>query len=307
MRKTISPKAIYHLAVEFEKVTKTTKRRGRPQTYSFALILTMASLQNLYNLSFREVIEFTSDMFNETPCLSTFHYRVDTLHAEIIQEFITFLGLKLQNHFVTRGKTLKRFIIDGTGFSYNDAYPLSFLRGTEVRKVKSHVRALALVATTGKERFFIGAQEGRAYASEVKMAERLLPKFTFKKLPFLGDKGFDAIHVLQMIKQQGAIPAIRMKETWRVGIKDKERVKSKRNEERYGRKRTLIEGLFGNLKQKVTSHIRVFKEHIAQVYALLRLALYNVYLLTSSKGVWVFFEQLQRPTYTPFAQNPLPY
>jgi hypothetical protein len=45
----------------------------------------------------------------------------------------------------------------------------------------------------------------------------------------------------------------------------------------------LIEGLFGNVKEKLTSHIRVFDQHIAEVYGLLRLALYDMCLLVTLK------------------------
>lgn len=292
MRKTISPKLIYHLACTFEKSHKNKQGRGRPRQYSFPLVLTIASIQNLYDLSFREALEFSEDIFPYIPSLSTFHYRVSTLKPETMKEFIAFLGMELQKQFHASGKKLKLFIVDGTGFSFNDVYPIQYLRGTEVRKIQSHVRALALVASTGKERFVIGAESGKAYTSEVKMTETLIPKFTFKKLPFLGYKAFDSINLLHLIKKQGALPAIKIKDTWRYGVRDLDRKKSQENERWYGRKRTLIEGLFGNTKQKTTSHIRVFKETIAETYALLRLALYDVYLLSSfllKGGVWVIF------------------
>lgn len=294
MRKTISPKTIYHLAKEFAKLEKKTlKKRGRPTEYSQSLVLTVASIQNLYGFSFRETLEFCQFFLGEMPSLSTFHYRVNTLNPETVKQFIAFLGMEIQKGFHASGKKLKFVIIDGTGFSFNDIYPLQYLRGTEVRKVKSHVRALALVASTGKERFFVGAESGEAYASEIKMAEKLIPRYSFKKnLPFLGDKGFDSVFLLQLIKKRGALPCIKMKDTMRYGIKDPERKKSKQNECLYGGKRTLIEGLFGNVKQKTTSHIRAFKQNIAEVFALLRLALYDMYLLTSLRlkaGVWVIF------------------
>jgi len=152
---------------------------------------------------------------------------------------------------------------------------------------------LALVASTGKERFVIGALSGKAYESEVAMARRLIPRFDFrKKLPFLGDRGFDCIDLLKLIEKKGALPSIKMKETWRFNIKDPERAKSAQNERKHGKKRTLIEGLFGNIKEKTTSHIKVFKENTARVYALLRLALYNIHFLlkfTKEGGVWVVF------------------
>ena len=292
MKKTINPTTIYHVARCFEKASKMKQQHGRPRQYSLALILTIACIQNLYTLSFREALEFSEFVLKDIPCLSTFHYRVKTLDPEIIQQFIGFLGLELQKQFHEAGKKIKLFIIDGTGFSYHDVYPLQYLRGTEVRKVQSHVRALALVASTGRERFFIGAQPGRAYASETKMAEKLLPHFSFKQhLPFLGDKGFDSIYLLHSIKQAGALPCIKMKEGRHMNILDPERKLSKKNECIHGGKRTLIEGLFGNTKQKTTSHIKVFIQSIAKTFALIRLALYDIYLLSKMLKGYLLFEQ----------------
>jgi hypothetical protein len=125
----------------------------------------------------------------------------------------------------------------------------------------------------------LGALSGGPYESEVRMANQLVSKFVFRqRLPLLGDKAFDAIAI---------------KETYRHAIRDPEREKSARRQKRYGRKRTLIEGLFGNIKEKSTSHIRVFQQRIAEVYGLLRLALYNMYLLVTLEREgfvgWVIF------------------
>jgi hypothetical protein len=38
-------------------------------------------------------------------------------------------------------------------------------------------------------------------------------------IPFVGDKGFDAVDILERAKELGCELVIRMKETWRVGIK----------------------------------------------------------------------------------------
>jgi hypothetical protein len=189
------------------------------------------------------------------------------------------------------GKPLKYFIVDGTGFSFRDVYPLHYLRGTEVRKVQSHIRTLVLVASNGKRRFVIGALSGGPYASEVAMAKRLVSNFAFKRhLPLLGDKAFDATAFLELVKEQGCLPAVAIKETYRHAIRKPERALSAKREKRYGRKRTLIEGLFGNIKEKSTSHIRVFHQHIAEVYGLLRIALYDMCLLVTLKreGVVVY-------------------
>lgn len=87
--------------------------------------------------------------------------------------------------------------------------------------------------------------------------------------------------MLDGISRQGGLPAIRMKETDRKAIRHPSRKASKEAFLCHGQKRTLIEGLFGNIKAKHLSHVNVFLESLAQRFALLRFALYNMYLLVS--------------------------
>jgi hypothetical protein len=54
-------------------------------------------------------------------------------------------------------------------------------------------------------------------------------------------------------------------------------------------KRTLIEGLFGNVKHKLSSHIKVFKIRIAKLFSLLRLALFNMSVLVRLEGKRLLF------------------
>jgi hypothetical protein len=212
---------------------KQKRTRGRPREYDEALILTIAAMQNLYDLSFREVLEFVEPYTSHIPCLSTFHYRVQTLSLENVRKFLAFLGQELQGILCGDGRPLKYFIVDGTGWSFRDIYPLHYLRGTEVRKVHSHVRTLALIASNGKRRFVIGAISGGPYASEVVMAKQLVGTFVFRHhLPFLGDKAFDAVALLKLIKQQGCLPAVAIKGTYQYPIRDPERVQSAQQEKR---------------------------------------------------------------------------
>jgi hypothetical protein len=91
-RTTLSPKVIYQYAHEFSKMKKLPRGRGRPRAYSEAFVISIAAMQNLYNLSFREALEFVEIDFKGIPCLSTFHYRVTALEAEHLEQFLAFLG-----------------------------------------------------------------------------------------------------------------------------------------------------------------------------------------------------------------------
>ena len=88
-------------------------------------------------------------------------------------------------------------IIDGTGFKYDELYPLKILRGKEIKEDKSHVKAVVLsVHLRNGKRFVLTALPGESYASEVKLGNKLFywlssREFVLKALkgkPLLGNK-----------------------------------------------------------------------------------------------------------------------
>jgi hypothetical protein len=88
----------------------------------------------------------------------------------------------------------------------------------------------------------LGCETGKAYASEIKMLHQILNKVDFiKGLPFIADKGYDSISVIQKILDIGLIPAVKIKETLRVKIKHPLRQLSKENWLKYGKKRYRID------------------------------------------------------------------
>src|SRR3990167_2123838 len=256
-RTTIKPKRLYELAREYmalRHVPISNPGGGRPREYDDALILTIACIQNLNSYSFREALEYCEDYFKELPALSTYHDRLALLTSDIAQGFVEYIGKQIQSTSKDNKKTSKEkgrlFVVDGTGFSYHDIYPMKLHRGTEIRKIKGH-----------------GA--------------------------VLGDKGFDSIALMTLIQSKGYVPVIPIKQYHRWSAQDPLRVQSDQNATKpIYKKRTLIEGLFGNVKQKLSSHIRVFKTEIAKVFALLRLALLNVSVLVSIEKeamIWIWF------------------
>ncbi len=167
-RTTIKPKRLYELAREYmalRHVPLSNPEGGRPRTYDDALILTIACLQNLNQYSFREALEFCEDYFKELPALSTYHDRLKLLTSDIAQGFVEYTGKKVKESLPDNKKTSKEkgrlFVVDGTGFSYNDAYPMKLFRGLEIRKIKSHVKVGALIGFVGKKRYVVSAAAGK--------------------------------------------------------------------------------------------------------------------------------------------------
>lgn len=144
------------------------------------------------------------------------------------------------------------------------------------------MKVAALAGVFGRHRFALSATAGRPYASELRLSLPLVKKLEPAKGSYvLGDKGFDCIELIDMILRKKCHPVIPAKTGRLKRIVDPLRALSNRNAEnpKLYSKRTLIEGLFGNTKQKLSSHIKVFKIRIAKFFALLRLALFNMSVL----------------------------
>lgn len=289
MRRTaIKPKRLYQLAREYlaeKHVPPPNLHGGRPRTYDDALILTIACIQNLNQYSFREALEYCEDFFPDLPALSSYYDRLAQFTSDIAQGFIEHIGKKivLESESGKDESTKKSiFVVDGTGFSYHDSYPMQLFRGMEIRKIRTHVKIGALISLAGKRRFVVSAKAGPPYSGDTTLIEPLLKNLEKGKGSVLGDKGFDSIKLMQIIKNKGYDPVIPVKQRRGSSIVDPLReLSNKLAQGVIYKKRTLVEGLFGNIKQKLSSHVRIFKLEMAKVFALLRFALLNVSVLIS--------------------------
>jgi len=101
----------------------------------------------------------------------------------------------------------------------------------EVRKVKSHVRHVAVIGVwEDNKRIVLGEAAGGAYSSEIKLLRGVLRELSYEDVEAicaLGDKGFDAIDVIEEFYHRGITPAVAVKETFRMGVRDELRKKSK--------------------------------------------------------------------------------
>ncbi len=285
---------------------KPLSSRGRPRTYSDALIIAIFLYQILRNLSYREVLEEASFVFGQAPALSTYHYRVSKLPKKLIKEILKRLAQKL----LSKEGKVNFLIADGTGFSYLDLYPLRFFRGLEVRRVKAHIRVVpVIVVTASGKRVVLTAETGGSYASEVKLLTEALGDIepaAFQGAHLIADRCYDSIDIIRKLRKLKIRPAIRVKETFRKGVRHPLRKRSKVLWEGFGRNRYLIESLFGTVKLKMGSHFRVKREEIAQKMGLGVFALYNMYLWVTLFVLLSPFQVLRLSpdfsnSFTPFA------
>ncbi len=118
---------------------------------------------------------------------STYHYQICHLDVSVMLEFFTFIAFRpLRRSY--RGKII--LICDGTGFSYNEIYPLKLYRGTQIREIKTHVRGWII----GLLEDGSSVSGGKAYASEEKMAFEALKFLTTLGAYeyFVADKYYDS-------------------------------------------------------------------------------------------------------------------
>jgi hypothetical protein len=69
-------------------------------------------------------------------------------------------------------------------------------------------------------------------------------------VPLMAERGFDAVGLMQWVKELGCSVAIGVKETWRARVRSLLRPESQQGWKKYGREQYRVEGVFGVLKQK---------------------------------------------------------
>ena len=269
-------------------------QKGRPRKYPDEIILTMLLLQISWKLSFREVEFLATSIFGREniPNFSTYYYRLKQIPSLLLIDFINFLSSKLLKKYHNE---IALIIIDGTGFKYNELYPLKILRGKQIKEIKSHVKVVVLsVHLKNGKRFILTGVSGESYASEVKLGRKILgwilsESFTrrvLKDRPFLGDKAYDSIEFIEKLLLLGVKPYIKIKETFRKGIKSEVRKMCKElveSDEVY-KQRGRIESIFGEVKQDLGSYERTKNFEIAQLFVMAKFALFNLWGLSLLLG-----------------------
>jgi hypothetical protein len=192
MRKSKLPlKKLYTFVSHFLKrvgPNKQAKRKGRPQKYEDALIITLWLFQILNNYSYRETLEKAKNKGFSVPSLCDYHYRVKQLDDELLKGILEECAKLL-----LEDKRTLCYIADATGFGFGDKYNLNWKRGTQIRTIQSHVRLEVIIAVDENKRKIITAVEtGGPYESEIEMLSKALKKLQPQKgLPFIADKGYE--------------------------------------------------------------------------------------------------------------------
>jgi hypothetical protein len=169
---------------------KQVKKKGRPQKYEDALIVTLWLFQILNNYSYRETLEKAKNEGFNVPSLCDYHYRVKQLDDKLLKSILEECAKLL-----LEDKQILCYIADATGFGFGDKCKLNWERGTQIRTVQSHVRLEVIIAVDENKRKIITAVEtGGPYESEIEMLRKALKKLEPQKgLPFIADKGYDAL------------------------------------------------------------------------------------------------------------------
>ena len=181
-------------------------------------------------------------------------------------------------------------LVDGTGFGFYDRYEMMWQRGQDVRQTRAHVRLVLLTMADQKgDGILRGAAVGPPYASEVQLVREILALLShLPPLPVVADRAYDAVDVMEAFQQRGALPAIRIKSTWRYTPRHPLRRSSQSAWNRWGALRSRVEGFFGLMKRKLGHLFPLRRQDLAMRRALAAALLYNFDRLV------VFFCRLYR-------------
>ena len=146
---------------------------------------------------------------------------------------------------------------------YRNKTNLNWMRGTQVRKVRDHIRC-EVVMTKGRIQH---VEVGRRFSSEIKMLKRILQKIQLNGKKFLADRLYEWLR--EYLEGRGIKTLIRVRKD-AVGREDV-------SVDEY-KERNEIEGLFGVIKGKLGGYVMVCREDMAMVLALVKFLAHSMYV-----------------------------
>ena len=157
-------RAIYQAVLQFTQQHPLPRTKGRKPLYSQALILTLALLRTAQRASYRQLLfcrapEALPDQ--PVPALGTLLYRLQTLADERWHALLSGLAAQGIAHKTPDAPFPTPVVfVDGTGVGFNTPFYAQFRRGAEIRRIRSHLKAVVLVYCRGGQRWAIECRKG---------------------------------------------------------------------------------------------------------------------------------------------------
>jgi len=150
------------------------------------------------------------------------------------------------------------------------------------------------------KRFIVSLSCERDYSSEVKLAEEVL-NFVFhsdafrrypKGKPVLGDKAYDSERFIRELLFLGLKPYIKIRESFRRKVVPSVRrlCKGLVEGDSLYRKRGMVEGIFGEVKQTLGSCERTKDFQIAQLFVIAKFYVFNLWILALVIRIFQIFQ-----------------
>ncbi|MCS7196908.1 MAG: hypothetical protein NZ827_06545 [Aquificaceae bacterium] len=145
---------IRKLTTQFYSQHPPAKRPGRPPAYPTEIILLAAVLKLHFNVSYRTLELILKDKLGHSPDFSTIFYRFKNIDPELLSFVISKTAEICEKVFNI--KEYHTIVADATGFGYDDTVKLSYLRGRQIREVKSHIKTEVLIGVISITGGYIG-------------------------------------------------------------------------------------------------------------------------------------------------------
>ena len=147
---TLRARAIYEALTQFTQQHPLPRSRGRKPIYSEALILTLALLRTARRLSYRQLLFCVApEVLPEEPlpALGTLLYRLQTIPDARGHALLHWLAAQgIAREVVEVPFEVPVVFVDGT---FDTPFYAQFRRGSEIRRIRSHVKAVVLVYCRG--------------------------------------------------------------------------------------------------------------------------------------------------------------
>ena len=109
------------------------------------------------------------------PALGTLLYRLQTIPDARWHALLNWLALQgIAREVVEVPFEVPVVLVDGTGVGFDTPFDAQFRRGSEIRRIRSHVKAVVLVYCRGGCRWVVGVSLGGAYADEGRLLRERL-------------------------------------------------------------------------------------------------------------------------------------